>query len=82
MITNINSIDGHSYTFDSDTELISRDGVIMPYSEYQPVYIMAGSKEDNIPPIFSGILSKLENVIITPTGRINKIIKDTNEIRI
>ena len=80
MITNINSIDGHSYTFDSDTELISKDGVIVPYSEYQPVYIMTGN--DEVPPIFSGILSKLDSVIITPTGRINKIINSTNEIKI
>ena len=80
MITNINSIDGHSYTFDSDTELISKDGVIVPYSEYQPVYVMIDNDEE--PPIFSGILSKLESVIITPTGRINKIINSTNEIKI
>lgn len=80
MITNINSIDGHSYTFDSDTELISKDGVIVPYSEYQPVYVMIDN--DEVPPIFSGILSKLESVIITPTGRINKIINSTNEIKI
>lgn len=80
MITNINSIDGHSYTFDSDTELISKDGVIVPYSEYQPVYVMIDN--DEVPPIFSGILSKLESVIITPTGRVNKIINSTNEIKI
>ena len=80
MITNINSIDGHSYTFDSDTELISKDGVIVPYSEYQPVYVMIDN--DEVPPIFSGILSKLDSVIITPTGRINKIINSTNEIKI
>lgn len=82
MIITINTIDGHSFTFDDSTELISRDGVIVPYSDYQPVYIKAGKKEELIPPIFSGILSKKENLIITPTGKINKVIKDTNEIKI
>ena len=82
MIITINTKDGHSFTFDSDTELISRDGVIVSSDDYEPVYIRAGKKEESIPPIFSGILSKKDKKIITPTGRINDIINDPNEIKI
>ena len=46
------------------------------------LYIRAGKKEESIPPIFSGILSKKDKKIITPTGRVNDIINDPNEIKI
>lgn len=64
------------YVFDQETELISMNGVIVPYSEYQPVYVRNGIEEGSIPPTFIGILDVKDNSIITLSGKVNKLSND------
>lgn len=79
---NIISRKGDKFVFDEDTELISMNGVIVPYSDYQPVYVRNEIREGNIPPSFIGILNVGANEIITLNGNINKLINDESEIDI
>lgn len=75
----INSTSGF-FVFDPETELISKNGMIVPYSEYQPVYIRSSIVDGDSLPIFSGILDKKSNSIITTTGIVNKLINNENDI--
>lgn len=77
----IRSQKGDFIVYDQDTEFISINGLIVPYSEYQPVYVRNGEDKDN-PPSFVGVLDKRSNSIITTTGRINKLISNDNEVTI
>lgn len=64
------------YVFDQETELISMNGVIVPYSEYQPVYVRNGIEEGSTPPTFIGILDVKNNSIITLSGKVNNLSND------
>lgn len=72
---------GDFFVFDPETELISVNGTIVPYSEYQPVYVRSEAIDGNIPPVFVGILDKTNNSIITTTGNVNKLTNE-NDINI
>ena len=73
---------GDRFVFDEDTELISMNGVIVPYSKYQPVYVRNEIKDGSVPPSFIGILNVSNNEIITLNGNVSKLISDDNEIDI
>lgn len=78
----ISSTKGDYFVFDPDTELISMNGVIVPFNEYQPVYTRNGVTEGDIPPSFIGIWDLAGNSIITISGKIHKLISSDNEIDI
>lgn len=80
MVEIYNKINKDFYVFDPDTELISVNGVIVPYNEYQPVYSRNGIEDGSIPPTFIGILDKKSNSIITLSGKVNKL-SDDEDIR-
>ena len=73
---------GDFFVFDPETELISKNGVIVPYSEYQPVFVRNSINNDSILPTFVGILNKSNNTIISSNGNVNKLIDSDNEIDI
>lgn len=73
---------GDKFSFDPETELIHKNGVIMPYSEYQPAYVRNGIAEDNNVPTFAGVIDVAKNVITTLNGFTHKLIHDDNEIKI
>lgn len=69
------------FQFDPDTELISKNGEIVPYSDYQPVYVRNGVEEGDNLPTFVGVLDKGSNSIVTLKGNINKLVDNDNDIR-
>lgn len=71
---------GDFFTFDPETELISMNGVIVPYTEYQPVYVRQTIVDGSVPPMFIGVLNKTNNTVINVNGTINKLISDDSEI--
>lgn len=73
---------GDFFVFDPETELISKNGTIVPYSEYQPVYVRNQVEDGEVPPTFIGILDKSNNSIITTTGNVNRLINSDNEVDI
>jgi hypothetical protein len=82
MKTEIYGQNNHYYTFDHDTELITMDGVIVPYREYQPVYSRAVMEDSNVPPTFMGIMDVLNNKVINTSGKVSTLVNDSNEITI
>lgn len=76
----IKSNSGDYFVFDPDTELISKNGVIVPYSEYQPAYVRNGVDENDNLPTFAGVMDVSNNTIITLNGFTHKLINNDNEI--
>lgn len=76
----INNSNGEFFVFDPDTELISRNGVIVPFSEYQPVYTRNGVVDGDIPPSFIGIWDLAKNTITTISGKIHKLSNEADVI--
>ncbi len=72
----ITTIKGETYSFDPDTERIFKGGYLLPSTEVEPVYSMPNSTGE---PIFSGILMKTLNAILSLSGKVNPI-NDINEI--
>lgn len=77
MIINIQSVLGDSFQFNTETELILKNGVVVPRSDYEPVFLNHPDKKT--PPDLSGILIVKENKIMSRSGNINPII-DPNTI--
>lgn len=66
-----------NWIFDTETERIFKDGVLVPNSVAEPVYSGGG---ENIPPNFAGILLKETGEIISINGKTNKLIGDSENI--
>lgn len=58
--------DGSLYQYKPELGMIVKDGVIMPTTEYEPLYV-PGTIE------FCGVLSKVSGQIISMTGDIGNI---------
>jgi len=65
-MTEIIGKDGSTYQYRPELGMIVKDGVIMPTTEYEPLYI-PGSIE------FCGVLNKVSGQIISMTGDIGNI---------
>ena len=68
---------GDTYEFDPSNEFIYRNGVIVPRSDFEPVFM--NHSDSNTPPSLSGILITRENKVISLSGNINLIV-DPNTI--
>lgn len=63
---------GNIYEYNQDNGLISRNDIILSGAEYEPVFV---SYPDNSePPIFVGILSRRMGMVLSMSGKTNKII--------
>lgn len=78
MTINIQSPIGN-FNFDTETELILKDGVVTSRSDYEPVFL--NHPDRKTPPELSGILIVKENKIISRSGNINPL-TDSNTINI
>ena len=67
---------GSVYSFEEETGFIKKDGLIMPSTSVQPVFIQP-SNED-IPPQLSGLWLKNENKIICRSGKISPLVDSKN----
>lgn len=72
MNTKIIDTSGNIYEYNQENGLISRNDVILPGADYEPVFV---SYPDNSePPIFVGILSRRTGTVLSMSGKTNKII--------
>lgn len=79
MTIDIQTVKGDLFQFDTDTELIYRNGSVVPRTDYEPVFL--NHINPNVPPTLSGILIVKENKVISKSGRINQLV-DINLITI
>ncbi len=77
MTINIQSSSGDLFQFNTETELILKNGVVVPRSDYEPVFLNHPDKKT--PPELSGILFVREKKIMSRSGNINPI-TDPNTI--
>lgn len=70
-MVNITSFKGEQYSFDQSTNRIFKDGILVPYSQAEPVYTKL--QGDDAAPEFSGILLKTINSILTLSGKLNPV---------
>lgn len=76
MIDIYNAITGEKYSFDEDTQRIFKDGLLLSSVQAEPIY---SSLDDDILPVFSGLLLKETNSILSLSGKIN-VITDINAV--
>lgn len=69
----IHTKSGDLFTYDEETEFISKNGEIYSTRYYEPCYVKNGTSVDNVPPTFIGILDKTKNVMITLSGNLNPV---------
>lgn len=62
---------GELYRFDESSQIIYKDGFVVPKSEAEPVF--GGNGFEDTVPEFSGIWIKATNSILTRSGKINPI---------
>lgn len=77
MIDIYNTITGEKYSFDEETQRIFKDGYLLSSAQAEPIY--SSLDEDDIP-VFSGLLLKETNSILSLSGKIN-LITDINAIQ-
>jgi hypothetical protein len=70
---------GSTYSYEEETGFIKKDGVIVPSTLIQPVFIQP-SNED-IPPQLSGLWLRDVNKIVCRSGKISSVI-DSKQIEI
>ena len=68
----ITDMSGNLYEFNPDNGLISRNNVILSGAEYEPVF--SSYLDNSAPPFFVGIYFKLENKVLSISGRLSKLI--------
>ena len=71
------TLKGEKYSFDPETERIFKDNMLLSSTLVEPVY--SDFNEDS-PPMFSGILLKNINSILSLSGKINPVITDINSV--
>lgn len=76
MIDIYNTITGEKYSFDEETQRIFKDGYLLSSSQAEPIY--SSLDEDSLP-VFSGLLLKETNSILSLSGKIN-LITDINAV--
>jgi hypothetical protein len=79
MTINIQSISGDLFQFDTETELIMKNGIVVSRTDYEPVFLNHPDKKT--PPELSGIFFVKEGRILSRSGNINPI-TDPNTILI
>lgn len=65
----ISSQAGDYYTYDPETDFITKNGFIVSSQIYQPLFALS---DENTGPVFSGIWNKNDGTIISVTGKINQ----------
>ena len=83
MIDIYNTITGEKYSFDEDTQRIFKDGYLLSSAQAEPIDANIGDiitllDEDSLP-VFSGLLLKETNSILSLSGKIN-LITDINAV--
>lgn len=73
MINEISAKDGNFYTYNGEMELVTKNGSIVPWSEYEPVFTRDGRDSGGLPPVFIGILDKMNHRMISVNGNVNNI---------
>lgn len=71
------TLKGEKYSFDPDTERIFKDNMLLSSTLVEPVY---SDFNEDAPPMFSGILLKNINSILSLSGKINPVITDINSV--
>ena len=70
---------GSTYSYEEETGFIKKDGVIVPSTLIQPVFIQ--SSNEDIPPQLSGLWLRDVNKIVCRSGKISSVI-DSKQIEI
>lgn len=70
------TIKGERYSFDEDTQRVFKDGVLLSSVQVEPVYSRLARESL---PVFSGLLLKDTNSILSRSGKINPV-TDINAI--
>lgn len=71
------TIKGERYSFDEDTQRVFKDGVLLSSVQVEPIY---SSLDKESIPVFSGLLLKETNSILSRSGKISPI-TDLNSIQ-
>jgi hypothetical protein len=68
--------DGSLYSYEEETGFIKKDGMVVPSTSIQPVFIQPSN--ENIPPQLSGLWLRNEGKIICRSGKISPLIDSKN----
>ena len=64
------TIKGEKYSFDETTQRVFKDGILLSSVNVEPVY--SRPSKDSLP-VFSGLLLKDSNSVLSKSGKINPI---------
>lgn len=68
--------DGSMYSYEEETGFIKKDGLVVPSTTIQPVFIQPSNND--IPPQLSGLWLRNEGKIICRSGKISPLIDSKN----
>ena len=68
--------DGSMYSYEEETGFIKKDGLVVPSTTIQPVFIQPSNND--VPPQLSGLWLRNEGKIICRSGKISPLIDSKN----